>query len=59
MAAKKASKSSKALGKQAMKKTKGGIIAVTNALPAVQQDISIRGGINLSPGMLKQGDGSV
>lgn len=62
MAGKKAAKSSKSLGKKAMKKTKGGIIAVTNALPAVQQDIHFRGdlvGQKVSPGLIKSGDGSV
>ena len=54
-------KAAKALDKKAMKRTKGGVIAI---VPAVQQDISIRTGSlganqKWTPGQISSADGSV
>lgn len=60
MANKKASKSSKSMGKKDMKKTKGGILIGLNQ-PAVKlnSSLSFGDGSHLQPGQINMGDGSV
>ena len=60
MAKKKASKSSKAMGKKDMKKTKGGILIGLNQ-PAFKMTspFALGGGTFVQPGQINMGDGSV
>jgi len=60
MANKKTSKSSKAMGKKDMKKTKGGVLIGLNQ-PAlkINSPLSLGGGTFVQPGQINMVDGSV